>query len=341
MLRKAHPLLAASALVACLVAGLFSGAAVAAAAPITGAGSTLIAPLLEGYWIGGFKIKTGDEVTYASVGSGAGITQISARAVDFGASDAPLTSTQETACNGCDEIPWALTATGIGFHLQGVRNLRLSGPVLAEIYLGQITTWNNPAIAKLNPKERLPSTPITVVYRSDGSGDTYAFTNYLSDISKEWATKVGTSTAVSFPTGVGAKGNSGVTSVILETNGAIGYVAASYLVSHQLGAAAIENSAGNFEYPNIKNIENAASQIKKVPANNEEHIVDPSKKYKIAYPISTFTYCIVPTNTTVKEELTKFIEYAIGPGQGFGAALDFAPLPKVVLKGDRSTLNSL
>jgi phosphate transport system substrate-binding protein len=326
---------------ACLVAGLFSGAAVAAAAPITGAGSTLIAPLLEGYWAGGFKIKTGDEVTYAAVGSGAGITQISARAVDFGASDAPLTSTQEATCNGCDEIPWALTATGIGFHLQGVRNLRLSGPVLAEIYLGQITTWNNPAIAKLNPKEHIPSTPITVVYRSDGSGDTYAFTNYLSDISKEWATKVGTSTAVSFPAGVGAKGNSGVTSVILETNGAIGYVAASYLVSHQLGAAAIENSAGNFEYPNIKNIENAASQIKKVPANNEEHIVDPSKKYKIAYPISTFTYCIVPTNTPVKEELTKFIEYAIGSGQAGGPALDFAPIPKVVLKGDRSTLKSL
>ncbi len=342
MLRKAHPLLAASAVIASLAAGLCCGAVTAAAAtPLTGAGSTLIAPLLEGYWTGGFKIKTGDEVTYAPVGSSAGIAQISARAVDFGASDAPLTSTQETACNGCDEIPWGLTATGIGYHIQGVRYLRLSGPVLAKIYLGQITTWNSPEIAKLNPKEHLPSTKITPIFRSEGSGDTYAFTNYLTDVSKEWASKVNTSTTVSFPAGVGAKGNSGVTSVLLETNGAIGYVAASYLVSHDLGAAAIENNAGKFEYPNIPNIEAAADSIKKIPANNEEHIVDPPKKFKIAYPISTFTYCIVPTNTPVKEELTQFIDYALGPGQKFGAALDFAPIPKAVIKADKKTLASL
>lgn len=341
MQRKAHPLLLAAAAASCVAAGLFGGTAVAAASPLTGAGSTLVAPLLEGYWAPGFKSKTGEEVTYSAVGSGTGITQVSARAVDFGASDAPLTSTQAAGCNECVQIPWGLTATGIGFHIEGVRNLRLSGPVLAEIYLGKITTWNSPAIAKLNPKEHMPNLKITPIYRIEGSGDTYAFTNFLSDVSHEWAIKVNTATLVNFPAGVGAKGNSGVVSVLQETNGSLGYVAASYLLSHQLNAAAVENNDHKFEYPNIKNIEDAAKTVVKVPANNELHIVAPAKVFKIAYPISTFTYCIVPKNTTVKAELTKFVEYAIGPGQAYGASLDFAPLPKSVLKADRKTLASL
>ncbi len=186
----------------------------AANAELKGAGSSLIAPLM-GNWINGFEARTSGtiKVVYGSVGSGAGIAAITNRTVDFGASDAPLTPEQASACNGCVQIPWALTATGMGFHLDGVKKLNLSGPVIAGIYFGKITKWNDAKIKKLNPGVHLPGTPITPVFRSDGSGDTYAFTNYLSKVSKAWKNERGYSTAVSFPVGVGGKGNVGVRSV--------------------------------------------------------------------------------------------------------------------------------
>jgi phosphate transport system substrate-binding protein len=140
---------------------------------------------------------------------------------------------------------------------------------------------------------------------------------------------------------VGGKGNAGVTAVVVGTNGSIAYISASYIIAHKLGAAALKNAAGKYEYPNLKNIENAAKSVKKVPASNEMHIVDPSKKYKIAYPLSTFTYCIVPTSAPQKELLVSWIKYATTKGQVFGAALDFAPIPKVVLKADEKTLKAL
>ena len=336
-----HSLLAGPALLACLAVGLSTGTATAAAAELTGAGSTLIAPLLEEHWAPEFEKISGTKVKYGAVGSGAGIEQISARAVEFGASDAPLTSAQSAGCGGCVMVPWALTATGIAYHLEGVGRLRLTGPVLAEIYQGKIKTWNDSRIAKLNKGESLPSLPITVVFRSDGSGDTYAFTNYLSDVSSSWKSSIGFATSVSFPTGTGAKGNSGVTALVVATNGSIGYISASYIIAHHLSAASLKNAAGKYEYPNIKNISNAAAAIKKVPANNELHIVDPSKKQKIAYPLSTFTYCIAPTNAAQKSVLQSWIQYAITKGQAFGPALDFAPLPKVVLKADEKAAKSL
>jgi phosphate transport system substrate-binding protein len=309
----------------------------AGAAGITGAGSTLIQPLEE-KWGQAFKEKDGISVTYAGVGSGTGIAQITARTVNFGASDAPLTPAQASACNNCYQIPWALTATGIGFHLEGVSRLRLTGPVLAKIFLGQINNWSNPALKKINPHVSLPNLPITVVFRSDGSGDTYAFTNYLSAVSPTWKTKIGYATAVSFPVGTGAKGNAGISAVIGSTNGSIGYVSASYLIAHGIPGAALQNAAGIYEYPNLANIKAAAQIVKKVPANNELHIVNPPKSDKKAYPLSTFTYVIVPKVTSVKNELSKFILYALGEGQAFGAALDFAPIPAVVLKADQATV---
>jgi phosphate transport system substrate-binding protein len=332
-------MLAAAAAVACMATGLMASSA-AAAGSLTGAGSTLVAPL-EAYWGQEFQHLYGDTVTYAAVGSGAGIAQISARTVDFGASDAPLTSTQAAECKECIQIPWALTATGVAFHLEGIRKLDLTGPVVAEIFLGKITTWNAPQIAKLNKGTSLPNLKITPVFRSDGSGDTYAFTDYLSHVSPTWKSQIGNATTVTFPTGVGGKGNAGVTAVVSSTDGSIGYISASYIIAHQLGAAAIENAAGSFEYPNLANIENAAKSVKSVPANNEMHIVDPSKKYKIAYPISTFTYVIVPKAAPQKELLASFINYALNAGQKFGAALDFAPIPKVVLKASEKSVKSL
>lgn len=312
----------------------------ASAAGLTGAGSTLVAPLMAN-WINGFEIKEGIPVKYGAVGSGAGIAQITARTVDFGASDAPLTPEQAAKCNGCVQIPWALSATGIGFHIPGVKKLNLSGKILAGIYFGKITNWKDAKIKKLNPKAKLPNLAITPVFRSDGSGDTYTFTNYLSKISPAWKNEVGYATSVGFKAGVGAKGNAGITATVNSTNGAIGYISASYLIAAGLGAAAVENKAGNFEFPNLKNIEEAASTVKSVPPSNELNITNPPKRAAGAYPISTFTYAIVPHNAPQKGFLQQFINYAITAGQKYGAALDFAPLPKVVLRASKASTASL
>jgi phosphate transport system substrate-binding protein len=319
-----------------------TSSAAAAGGTLNGAGSTLVAPL-EAEWAAAYKEKTGNTVNYQAVGSGTGITDITSRNVDFGASDAPLTPTQASACNGCVMIPWALTATGIGYNVPGTKGkLKLTGPVLAKIYLGQITNWSNPAIKKINKGLKLPNLAITTVHRQDGSGDTYAFTNYLSHVSGTFKSKVGVGTSVSFPGGVAETGNSAVVSEVQATKGAIGYAAVSYLINLKVSAAQMQNAAGKFVYPNYSNIENAASVVKHVPANNAVSLVDPPKKAKIAYPISTFTYAIVPKSGNKQASLLKgFIKYAIGPGQAFGPKLDFAKLPKVILKADTKAVGGL
>jgi phosphate transport system substrate-binding protein len=321
----------------------FISTAVASAAggTLNGAGSTLVAPL-EAEWASAFQSKTGNAVNYNPVGSGTGIAQISAGTVDFGASDAPLSPTQAAGCAHCIQIPWALSATGVGYNVPGAgRKLHLTGSLLAQIYQGQVTFWNDPKIARVNKGVHLPKLKITPVFRSDGSGDTYAFTNYLSHVSSSWAHSIGTGTSVSFPTGASGKGNSGVTAVLQGTPGSLAYIAVSYLIAHQLPAVAIQNAAGKFEYPNLSNIENAAAAVKRVPANGALSIVDPPKKAKIAYPISTFTYVIAPTTAPQGALLKSFVQYALGPGHAFGANLDFAPLPKAVVKAAKRMAASL
>jgi phosphate transport system substrate-binding protein len=330
--------LSCAALLACAASGLT--AAAASAATLNGAGSTLVAPI-EAEWATAFDNTTGDTVTYQSVGSGTGIKDITNRLVDFGASDAPLTSSQASACGGCYQIPWALSATGVGFHVGGLHKLHLTGPVIAQIYLGQINNWNDRRIAALNHGTHLPNLKITPVFRSDGSGDTYAFTDFESRVSGAFRSGIGSATTVSWPKGVGAKGNSGMVTVLQKTNGAIAYVGVAYLIAHQQAAAAIKNAAGNYEYPNLNNIENAARTVTRVPSNNELHIVNPPRSASIAYPISTFTYAIVPGNAPQGAELKKFILYAMGSGQTFGPALDFAPIPSVVARAGRATLNNI
>jgi phosphate transport system substrate-binding protein len=316
------------------VAGTVGGTAAvstatASAAGLTGAGSTLVFPLMQN-WISNFEIKEGIPVKYAAVGSGTGIAQITARTVDFGASDAPLTPEQASACNGCVQIPWALSATGVGFNIPGEKKLNLTGKILAGIYFGKITKWNDPKIKKINPKAHLPALTITPIFRSDGSGDTYAFTNYLSKVSPAWKSEVGYATTVGFKAGIGAKGNAGVTATVVKTPGAIGYISAFYLIAAGLHAAAIQNNAGKFELPNIPNIASAASSVKSLGSSNTVSITNPPKKDKIAYPISTFTYAIMPHNAPQKGFLQQFAKYCLTIGQKYGAALDFAPLPKVV-----------
>ncbi|MGH2907875.1 MAG: phosphate ABC transporter substrate-binding protein PstS, partial [Solirubrobacteraceae bacterium] len=255
----------------------------------------------------------------------------------------PLTAAQAQQCHNCTQIPWALSATGVGYNVPGVgHKLRLTGSEVAGIYLGSITNWDSRAIKRSNPHTHLPNLRITPIFRSDGSGDTYAFTNYLTDVSGTWKSKVNYATSVQFPKGISAKGNSGVAALLQSTKGGIAYIAVSYLISQKLNAAAVQNAAGNYEYPNLTNIESAASTVKHVPASNALHIVDPARSAKIAYPISTFTYAIVPRTGNKQASLLKsFIDYAITRGQRSGPSLDFAPLPKLVFNRDRSVTRGL
>ena len=322
------------------VGAMASVTAAAASAAVTGAGSTLVAPLMNN-WIATFEVKEGIPVKYSAVGSGTGIAQITARTVDFGASDAPLTPEQASACNGCVQVPWALSATGVGFNIPGVKKLNLTGKLLAGIYFGTITKWNDPKIKKVNPGAKLPGLTITPVFRSDGSGDTYAFTNYLSKISPAWKSEVGYATTVGFKAGVGAKGNAGVTATVTKTPGAIGYISAYYLIAAGVHAAAIQNLAGNYELPNIPNISSAASTVKSLGSTNTISITNPPKKATLAYPISTFTYAIIPHDAKQKGFLQQFANYCLTIGQKYGAALDFAPLPQVVQKAGLAAVASL
>ena len=329
--------LTCAALLSAGVLGL--GSAAASAATLSGAGSTLVAPI-EAEWAAAWDNATSNTTTYASVGSGTGYKDIAQGLVDFGASDAPLSAYQTPPCNRCVQIPWALTATGVSFHINGLGALRLTGPVLAQIYLGQITNWNDRRIKAVDGGKNLPNLRITVFWRSDGSGDTYAFTKYLSEVYGPFASKVGSATTVSFPVGAGARGNSGMAQAVQQTNGAIAYVAVAYLIADKLPAAAIKNRGGRYIVPNLSNIEAAASGIG-VPANNELTIVNPSPSRRSAYVISTFTYAIVPIGAHQGTLLKEFIGYAINGGQAFGPRLDFAPLPGNVRAAAQRTLNGI
>jgi phosphate transport system substrate-binding protein len=309
---------------------------------LVGAGSTFVLPLVS-QWQKDYPSKTGVNIVYSGVGSGAGIAAISSRTVDFGASDAPLTPDQLTGCKGCYQIPWALGGIAVMVHVKTNAHapLKISGPVLAQIFMGGIKNWNAPAIAKLNPGIDFPNEAIVPVYRSDGSGTSYAFTDYLSQLSATWKSKIGFSTQPSFPTGVGAKGSSGVAGVVSKTEGAIGYADIAYALSQHIPTMAVKNAAGVFTTPGIKSITAAAAAFPKVPANNEMHITNPPKSAKGAYPICTYTYVIVPQVTPKAALLRRFIFYALTTGQKFGIPLRYVPIPKAVLVSSEKTLNKV
>ena len=304
-----------------------------AAGSLVGTGATFPFPLIS-KWIPAVDQAYGIKVTYSATGSGAGIAQITARTVDFGASDAPLSPDQLAACKGCVVIPWALAGMSVPYNLPGLsKRLIFNGPVLANIYLGNITNWNDAAIRALNPGVSLPDQKITVVYRSDGSGSTYAFTNYLAAVSPQWKSKVGVNTSVNFPVGTGARGSSGVAGVVKSTEGALTYVDAAYSITNKFQFALIKNRAGGLATPGVRGVQAALCDLpKKVTALPQLKIVDPPKKCgRRAYPISTFTYVIVPTSSGDKAaDLRKFIYWAVTAGQKFGPPLYFVPMPVAV-----------
>ena len=323
---------------------------------LNGAGSTLVQPLVQTVWAPDFNKSTGDTVNYSGVGSSAGIAAATGKTVDFGASDAPMTSSQQSAC-GCDEIAWALTATGPAFNIPNITHLNVNGNVLAGIYLGTITNWDDPAIKAINKGVTLPNLAISPVYRSDGSGDTYAFTNFLYHSNATWRTKVGLGTQVSFPAGTGAKGNSGVAGVIASTPGAIGYVSTFYVrQTPTIHQASVENLAGKFVYPYIQDITAAAALVTHVTPNAQISLVNPAwtkpkkgakltateKLQQIAYPIATYTYAIVPTQPKQAALLQQFFNFVIASAeQKKGAPLVFAPLPAQAVAAAKKTINGL
>ena len=330
--------IAAAIVAASLVFGASFAAASSTGGSLKGAGSTFVFPLVS-QWQANYKNA---QITYGSVGSGAGIAAITGRTVDFGASDAPLTKDQASACKGCQQIPWALSSTSIPYHVPGVAyGLKLTGKILANIYLGHITKWNAGAIKKINPGVSLPDLKITPVYRSDGSGTSWNFTDYLSRVSPEWKSKIGVGTQPSFPTGIGGKGSSGLAGVVSRTDGAIGYVDEAYSLKNGFKVAKIQNRAGKFQLPGLRGIKAAAATITRVPKSGELSIVDPPKSQKLAYPICTFTYVIAPLKSNKAATLKQFISWAITGGQKYAAPLQFYPLPKLVVTADRAFVRKI
>jgi phosphate transport system substrate-binding protein len=331
--------LGVTALVATTAA--LAGSSVAKDDTLSGAGATFPFPLIS-QWQKDYESKTGVKINYNPIGSGGGIAAITSRTVDFGASDAPLTSDQLAACKGCVQIPWVLSSTAVLYNLPGVpNNLKLTGTIVANIYLGTIKQWNDPAITKINPGVKLPDTKITPVWRSDGSGTTYNFTDYLSSVSAAFKSKVGNSTQVNWPVGVGGRGSSGVAGVVKNTSGGVGYADVAYALANKIQFARVQNRAGKFITPGLRAIAAAASTVKSVPANNEMHIVNPPKANPLAYPICTFSYVLLPTSTNKAAELRRFVFYALTQGQKLGPRLLFVPIPKVVLVAAEKTLKKV
>jgi phosphate transport system substrate-binding protein len=337
----------------CVGAAVFGVAAsvgvaeAAAATTITENGSSLVYPLVS-QWKAYY---TAASISPTSSSSGTGIGLIENGGVNIGASDAPMTADQYGGDKaGAIQIPWALSATGIGYNIPGVKGgLKLNATILAGIYTGKITKWNNKAIVKLNPKlkKALGKAPaITAVIRSGGSGDTYAFQHFLAVADpKGWgATNYSTNWDGGSHT-VAENGNSGVAGEVANNPGTIGYISAYYLISQRITSAAVENAAGKFELPEPAAIKDAAASNSTIPAQGANFsgvsIVYPKKKYSTAYPISTYTYAIVNKGESNASALQAFLGWAITKGQAYGGSLDFVPLPSGIVSADQSLISSI
>jgi len=319
-----------------LAALLLSTAALASAA-LTGAGSSVAGAVMPN-WTNGFLIREGITATYTSTGVEAGLQKLDSRAVDFAAVDAPLSAEQAAACNSCAQIPWYLTGVDLAYRLKGVNKLNLSGPVIAAIFNGKITKWDDPKITALNPKAKLPATKISVVYPGEVSGQSWAFTSYLAKVAGK---KNGGLTTAHFKAGTTVAGDRGVGAAIGATEGGVGYVSASYAGAAGLKAAAIENAAGSFVAPSVESFSAAGETVKSVPAGGIVEVIDPPGTAGKAYPLATFGYAVVPHSGPQKGFVEQFLNYAVGPGSTLGAAGEIAPLPKAVKSAARTAIGAL
>jgi len=315
-----------------------------AATLINGAGATFPFPLYSKWFSDYSKKNTEVQLNYQSIGSGGGIRQFTDKTVDFGASDAPMTDEQLTKAGApVLHIPTVLGAVVVTYNVPGAeKGLKLSSEALANIFLGKLTKWNDPQIVKENPGTKITG-DILVVHRSDGSGTTAIFTDYLAKVSPEWKEKVGAGTAVNWPLGLGGKGNEGVTGLVKQTPGSIGYVELVYAENNKLPYASLKNKAGQFIVPSAKSITAAADgSLKTMPDDFRVSITDAEGKQ--SYPISGFTYFLVwktPPDAGKGAHFVKFLKWAMKDGQALASDLFYAPLPKSLVTKIEAKINSI
>lgn len=313
---------------------------------LTGAGATFPYPLYS-KWFSDYAAKTGVRINYQSIGSGGGIRQLSEGTVDFGASDSPMKDEEMAKAKGpILHIPTVLGAVVATYNLPGVTSpLKLTGDVLADIFAGRIKKWNDPRIVTLNAGVKLPASDILVVHRSDGSGTTYVFTDYLSSASKTWAAGPGRGKQVAWPVGLGGKGNEGVAGQVKQTPDAIGYVELAYAKQNNLPYAAMRNAAGNFVVPSPSGMTAAAAAVaSKLPANTDYRLSIVNAPGADAYPISSFTWILVyehQADSVKGKKLVDFLRWALTDGEAEATALDYAPLPSSMATQLKTRLDSI
>lgn len=327
-----------------LAAALALGVLPCGAQHINAAGATFPYPIYSRWFTEYSQQHPGVQINYQSIGSGGGISQVTAGTVDFGASDMPMTDAMLSKSKvQLMHVPTVLGAVVPVYNLPGVsKDLRFAPDVLADIYLGKITSWNDARIAKDNPGVQLPNQPISVVHRSDGSGTTFIFTDYLSKVSPGWKSRVGSSTAVGWPAGIGGKGNEGVAGLVRQTPGAIGYVELIYALENHIPYGYLRNASGMWLKASIESVTNAAATVKKMPADFRVSITNAPGKN--AYPIASFTYLLIPTHPTdaAKEAVVKgFLNWMLEHGESEVSQLDYAPLPPSVAKKVRAAVAKL
>ncbi len=310
---------------------------------INGAGATFPYPLYSKWFYEYQKMSPSLKFNYQSIGSGGGIKQITEKTVDFGASDAPmsdyeLTSVKEPILH----IPATLGGVILAYNAPEVgEGLKLTGPVIADIFRGEITKWNDPKIAALNPDKKLPNADIVVAHRSDGSGTSYVFTDYLSKVSNGWKVKVGTGKSVSWPVGLGGKGNEGVTGLIKQTPGSMGYIELGYALQNKISFANVQNKAGAFVTPSIESVSAAAAGAQ-IPSDYRVSITNADGKE--AYPISSFTYLLVykkQSDVAKGKALVDFLKWAIHDGQKMAPGLFYSPLPTSLITRLEQTISQI
>ncbi|MGA7673643.1 MAG: phosphate ABC transporter substrate-binding protein PstS [Rhizomicrobium sp.] len=317
-------------------AGLVSAAVIATgamAANLNGAGGTAIYPVLS-VWAQHYQQKTGNQINYQAIGSGGGIAQIKAKTVDFANSDKPLVH-DDLASNNIVQFPQVVISIVPVVHLPGINSgqLVIDGPTLADIYLGKITKWNDPAIKRLNPHAPLPNMAILVVHRSDGSGTTFNFTNYLGKVSPEWKSKVGSDTAVEWPTGIGGKGNAGVAGSVQQTVGSIGYVEYAYAKQNNLTSMDMINAAGARVKPTMQAFQTAAANAD-FSNVQDFYLILTNQPGAGSWPITAATYMLMRSDYPVarNQEVLKFLDWALKDGQEDSEKLDYVPFPDAVVK---------
>jgi phosphate transport system substrate-binding protein len=329
-----------------LLTGLLALAAPLSAQSLTGAGATFPNPIYT-KWFDAYSKQTGVRINYQSIGSGGGIRQFTEGTVDFGATDGPMNDSQIQAVNGnVLHVPTVLGAVVVTYNLPslGGATLKFDGDLLVDIFMGRVTQWSDKKIAALNPGVKLPDTDVIVVHRSDGSGTTYVFTDFLNKFSREWRDKVGYATSVNWPTGLGGKGNEGVTQQVKQVEGAIGYVELIYALSNSLPYADIKNSSGAFVTPSLESVTAAAAGTK-LPADTDFRVSITNAAGAAAYPIASFTWLLVrkdAKDAAKAKQIKDFLTWMIRPeAQAMAAELHYAPLPKDVVALVEARLPSL